>query len=165
MWSFLTWPLLVCQSLPTLFTSLLNFPLGITMDVFPAYPLQLFHWIYQNRFLFGYQEYKKRDTLSEYKMKQWKYHNFSLEYVWYLYFSNIYFIFAGVLLKGLTKRNLMDLNMSTHCLCQLKTKSNQRIHVQRNLKIVHFIAFIQYDRYINAAILIHTYDFYKIKYF
>ena len=64
--------------------------------------------------------------------------------------------FAGVLLKGLTKRNLMDLNMSTHCLCQLKTKSNQRIHVQRNLKIVHFIAFIQYDRYINAAILIHT---------
>ena len=75
--------------------------------------------------------------------------------------------FAGVLLKGLIKRNLMDLNMSTHCLCQLKTKSNQRIHVQRNLKIVHFIkgpssnglyfiAFIQYDRYINAAILIHT---------
>ena len=88
-------------------------------------------------------------------MKQWKYHNSSLEYDIYIFLIFILF-FAGVLLKGLTKRNLMDLNMSTHCLCQLKTKSNQRIHVQRNLKIVHFIAFIQYDRYINAAILIHT---------
>ena len=73
-----------------------------------------------------------------------------------IFFLIFILFFAGVLLKGLTKRNLMDLNMSTHCLCQLKTKFNQRIHVQRNLKIVHFIAFIQYDRYINAAILIHT---------
>ena len=88
-------------------------------------------------------------------MKQRKYHNSSLEYDICIFLIFILF-FAGVLLKGLTKRNLMDLNMSTHCLCQLKTKSNQRIHVQRNLKIVHFIAFIQYDRYINAAILIHT---------
>ena len=94
------------------------------------------------------------------------YHNSLLKYDIYIFLIFILF-FAGVLLKGLIKRNLMDLNMSTHCLCQLKTKSNQRIHVQRNLKIVHFIkgpssnglyfiAFIQYDRYINAAILIHT---------
>ena len=81
--------------------------------------------------------------------------NSLIEYDIYIFLIFILF-FAGVLLKGLTKRNLMDLNMSTHCLCQLKTKSNQRIHVQRNLKIVHFIAFIRYDRYINAAILIHT---------
>ena len=101
------------------------------------------------------------------------YQNSSLEYDIYIFMILTYIFlifslfFAGVLLKGLIKRNLMDLNMSTHCLCQLKTKSNQRIHVQRNLKIVHFIkgpssnglyfiAFIQYDRYINAAILIHT---------
>ena len=101
------------------------------------------------------------------------YQNSSLEYDIYIFMILTYIFlifslfFAGVLLKGLIKRNLMDLNMSTHCLCQLKTKSNQRIHVQRNLKIVHFIkgpssnglyfiAFIQYDRYIKAAILIHT---------
>ena len=93
------------------------------------------------------------------------YHNSLLKYDIYIFLIFILF-FAGVLLKGLTKRNLMDLNMSTHCLCQLKTKSNQRIHVQRNLKIVHFIAFKQYDRYINAAILIQIYTiFTKDMYF